>query len=113
MERVYVILGVVAWMLALGFGLLMTTVTVSQEVPAVLPSQSARTFSAVIPHPTAGPLAGGLAVAGGLCFVAAALSASQSQKVPFDQVQKKATEVQARQANTFFDQLGGPGSPPA
>ena len=111
METVYVVLGVVAWALSLVFGLLVTTTTVTQDVPAGLQPQAGKSVSAVIPHPTTGPLAGGLAVAGGLCFVAAALSAGRRPEMPFEQVQKRATEPQDRQAGAFFDQLGGSDSP--
>ncbi len=74
MERVYVVLGATAWLLALGIGLLMQTVTITQEVAEPLRGQVDRSISAVAPNPVSGTLAGGFAVAGGLCFVAAALA---------------------------------------
>lgn len=74
MERAYVTLGAVAWLLALAVGLFMPTVTVVQDVPEPLRGPGGRTVSTVTPSPVSGPLAGGFAVAGGLCFVAAGLA---------------------------------------
>jgi hypothetical protein len=108
MERVYCVLGGVAWTLSLVFGFSMTTATVTQDVSAASASLPGRTVTGVIPHPTSGSLAGGFAIAGGLCFVAAALSAGRRSEVPFEQIQKQATEVQDRQAGNFFEKLGGP-----
>lgn len=74
MERIYIVLGVVAWSIALAVGFLMQTITVTQDVPEQFRIQAGRSVSAVTPNPVSGPLAAGFAIAGGLCFVAAGLA---------------------------------------
>ncbi len=108
MEKVYLTLGCISWSLSLIFGLFMTTLTLTQDVPTGLGSQGNKSLTTVAAHPTSGSLAGGFAIAGGLCFVAAALSARQRPEVPVDELQKKVSEEVEQNAGTFFEQLDSP-----
>lgn len=69
-ERVYITLGIVAWLLALCIGLFMPTITVEQPTSDMPRELADHAGSVVVPSPVSGPLAGGFAIAGGLCFVA-------------------------------------------
>jgi hypothetical protein len=94
MQMVFVALGFMAWIVAAAFGLYQT-VEVRQKLRAPgFPEEEVRT-SVTAPSTVSGAAAGGFAIGGGLCFVAAALvarSAPSGQNRPSRAAQEEREE---------------------
>jgi hypothetical protein len=72
MRNVLLILGLAAWGIAGFFAFFFQTITIEQtRVPGNPPDWVGASVTA--PNPASGPTAAGFAIAGGLCFLAAAL----------------------------------------